>query len=325
MQYSENTLNIIVAKSYKGIGRAWIINNLNGNEDEDEIVFLINRYAKGDYQTTVDEFKRKKLELKQKFETLEGFVDCVVSFKDKNFPPYKGKVKISECPVILFYKGNLNLLDSNNKNIAVIGLLNPDDSIKQREEVVVDTLVKKGVTIVSGLALGCDKIAHEQALKSNGTTIAILPSSLDNILPALNRELAHEIVNKNGLLISEYYDKPQSKYILTGRYIERDRLQALFSDSIILSASYAKNDKGNDSGSRLAMGYAFNYGIPRAVIYDAENDSDNPKYDLNRQIIRQQKDVIIINPNNVNDAINKIILKKPEINVKKESSNDLFT
>mgnify|MGYP001123438352 CR=1 FL=1 len=161
MQYSENTLNIIVAKSYKGIGRAWIINNLNGNEDEDEIVFLINRYAKGDYQTTVDEFKRKKLELKQKFETLEGFVDCVVSFKDKNFPPYKGKVKISECPVILFYKGNLNLLDSNNKNIAVIGLLNPDDSIKQREEVVVDTLVKKGVTIVSGLALGCDKIAHE--------------------------------------------------------------------------------------------------------------------------------------------------------------------
>lgn len=102
-------------------------------------------------------------------------------------------------------------------------------------------------------------------------------------------------------------------------------MQALFSDSIILSASYAKNDKGNDSGSRLAMGYAFNYGIPRAVIYDAENDSDNPIYDLNRQIIRQQKDVIIINPNNVNDAINKIILKKPEINVKKESSNDLFT
>lgn len=72
---------------------------------------------------------------------------------------------------------------------------------------------------------------------------------------------------------------------LSSRYQERDRLQALYSNSIVLAASYAKNDIGNDSGSRLAMGYAKDYLIPRVVIYDEESDSNNPKYDLNRQII----------------------------------------
>jgi DNA processing protein len=100
---------------------------------------------------------------------------------------------------------------------------------------------------------------------------------------------------------------------LGGRYQERDRLQALFSDSIILSASYAKNDLGNDSGSRLAMEYALNYSIPRSVIYDPIVNKNNKKYDLNRKILEEDSGVTVINFDNMSSVIKKIISIKSKM------------
>jgi len=163
------------------------------------------------------------------------------------------------------------------------------------------------------LALGCDTIAHRQALDLNGLTVAILPGPLNDVMPAKNRSLAAEIVKSNGLLISEYLTGAKSKMELSGRYQERDRLQALYSNSIVLSASYAKNDIGNDSGSRLAMRYAKDYSIPRVVIYDKENDAGNSKYDLNRQIICEDSGVIVVNQHNKSSVVSDILLLKPKI------------
>jgi DNA processing protein len=311
MNYSENAINILTTKTYRGIGRAWIIKNLKGNQRVDSIVSLLNKDSKEDYHITVDEFERNKARLIEDFKKLEGFVDGVVAIGDANFPPYRGNVKNSEQPIFLFYRGDLTLLITTNKNVAVIGLLNPDNHTEIIEQEVVAEFVKYGATIVSGLALGCDTIAHRQALNSNGKTVAILPSPLNNVMPATNKELANEIVRKNGLLISEYYEDANSKMELGGRYQERDRLQVLFSDSIILSASYAKNNQGNDSGSRLAMEYALNYSIPRAVIYDSATNINNPKYDLSRQLIREQNDITIINRNNLTESVKIIMSKKP--------------
>ena len=46
MIYTENAINILATKTYKGIGRAWIINNLKGNESVDTIVSLLNKKQK---------------------------------------------------------------------------------------------------------------------------------------------------------------------------------------------------------------------------------------------------------------------------------------
>jgi DNA processing protein len=322
---SDNTINILTAKTYKGIGRAWIVKNLRGNETADTIVSLLNRDAKEDCQITLEDFERNKERIRQEILKLEGFMDGAVAIGDNNFPAYRGKVKNSEQPIVLFYRGDLSLLKATNKNIAVIGLLNPDKDIEIIEQEVVAELVKNGATIVSGLALGCDSIAHRQTLRSNGKTVAILPSPLKNILPATNIELAKEIVKNNGLLITEYYENTNSKMELRGRYQERDRLQALFSDSIILSASYAKNDQGNDSGSRLAMEYALKYSIPRAVIYDPVTGINNPKYDLNRQLIKEQKEEITtINRNNLESIIKKIMSEKPGSRNNQPTQSNLF-
>ena len=324
MKISENALNILAAKTYRGIGRAWIVKRLKGNESAKTVVALLNEDAKEERTISTEEFECKKEEIRSHIEKLAGFADGLVAIGDPNFPPHRGMVKNGEKPVALFYRGDLSLLEKNNKNVAVIGLLNPDKDTESIESSIVSDLVNNGATIVSGLALGCDSIAHRQALLSRGKTAAILPSPLNDILPQANKDLAEEIVRNQGLLISEYYEKAKSKMELSGRYQERDRLQALFSDCVVLSASYAKNNLGNDSGSRLAMEYALNYSIPRAVIYDPVSNEGNPKYDLNRQLIREQRGITVINRGNLESEVRKILSNHPDVQNESLGQPDLF-
>ena len=313
MKYSNNVINILTAKTYKGIGRAWIVKNIKGNESIEDIILLLNKDVKLDYPITIDDFENNITIIEDKIYKLEEFIDGAVAIGDDDFPQHRGNVKNSEQPTVLFYKGDINLLDIDNNNITVIGLLNPDEEIEKREKKIVEEIVNQNITIVSGLAFGCDSIAHEQAL-IGGKTIAILPSSLNNILPAKNKNLAYEILKNGGLLLSEYYEDFKSGRELSSRYKERDRLQALFCDTIILAASYAQDsairwnipNKKLDSGARLAMEYARNYNITRAVMYNKDTDTNNPMFDLNRQLIEEQKDITILTQKNLNIIINSI-------------------
>lgn len=210
----------------------------------------------------------------------EGIV-CVF---DDNFPVINTKVKNNgEKPYLLFYRGDLSLLSDLNKNIAVIGLINPDESIVKRESDVVKSLVKNDLVVLSGLAIGCDTVAHRTCLEENGKTIAVLPSQLNKIYPAENYDLADEILLKDGLLISEYYKEAASKYEAISRFVERDRLQAMFSKAVILIASYRQGE--GDSGSRHAMDAARKYGTERFVMYNNKTDENNKQFGLNKDFV----------------------------------------
>ena len=316
MKYTQNALNILVLKSYTGIGNTWIVKNIVGNEPTEVLVDLLNK--KIHEPTSVQEFNNLKVnfELKLK-DRLSEFCDGLVAIGDSDFPEFRGEVKESERPVFLFYKGDISLIQKQNKNVTVIGLLNPTPEIESRERELVSELVSNGVTIVSGLAYGCDSIAHHQAILSKGKTVAILPSPLFSILPARNKNLAKEIVDKGGLLITEYGTDFKNPFELSARYKERDRLQALFCDTIILGASYAKNSaeiwklvgQKLDSGARLAMGYAKSYQIPRAVMYDENMDQHNPMFDLNREIISERSGTTVINSNGLEKLISDLVHK----------------
>jgi DNA processing protein len=315
MRYSKNSLNILTAKSYKGIGNAWVIKNLNGQENIEKIVYLLNKTIKGEL-TSIEEFKNLRDIFERKIqETLINYCDGFIAIGDPDFPQHNGNVKDSHKPVFLYYKGDINLLNSKYKKISVIGLLNPDKNIEERERKVVNQFVKSGAIIVSGLAIGCDSISHEESLKSKGKTLAILPSPLNKILPAKNENLAQKIVEEGGVLVTEYGTDYSSKMELNSRYKERDRLQAMFCETILLAASYAQNsaERWNifgqklDSGARLAMGFAKEYGIPRAVMYDYDIDQNNPMFDLNRDLINEQKDITIITQDNYVKTVSKIM------------------
>lgn len=325
MKYTEHSLNILTAKEFKGIGNAWIQQNLSHILPFEEIVALLNQKLSKEEQITDEIFIRVREQIEQQFTKIENYCDGVTAIGESDFPQIRGNVKDSDKPVVLFYRGDLSLLSKKNFNIAVIGLLNPDNHTCDDERNVVQKLVEKNAVIVSGLAIGCDAIAHQQTLLSSGATVAILPSPLNDIQPTANRDLAEEIATNDGLLITEYYEPAKSRNALISRFIERDRLQALFSDMVILSASYTPDSIDPksikiDSGSRHALSKAKDYGISRAVIYD-ENNKNNPKYDLNRELMKD-KTTLVINPHHPESAINQIFQKSKQPIVSLPSQGD---
>lgn len=202
---------------------------------------------------------------------------------DDDFPTVPSNIKNSDRPFLFAYKGDIKLLNDVSKNVAVVGGLTPTQSIILRERGIVGGLTGKNFNIVSGLAAGCDTVAHTECLVCGGKTIAVLPSDLDNVYPRRNVALVNEIVRGGGLVITEYISEAANKYESIKRFIERDRLQAMFASKIILIASYAQGQ--GDSGSRHAMQKAKEYGVERFVMYNERTDKDKPIFGLNEQLI----------------------------------------
>lgn len=164
----------------------------------------------------------------------------VISLLDDGFP--KSLCECSNPVVLLYYRGNIELLSSNN--ITVIGTRKPDREFVEKGFTLVSKLAEHGFTIVSGLALGCDTVAHEAALRFGAPTIAVLPTPCDKPYPNTNRELAEEIVRRNGLLISEYSAGTEfSKFHLTAR----DRIQSMLSEKLVVIQAT------DDGGSMIAV------------------------------------------------------------------------
>ena len=215
----------------------------------------------------------------------------VICVFDENFPSVNVKLKNSEKPYFFVYKGDMTLLNNVDKNVAVIGVLTPTKEIVEREQKVVKSLAEKGYNIVSGLAKGCDTVAHSESVKNNAKTIAFLPSTIENIYPKENISLANEIVKNDGLLISEYVNEPKNKYESVKRFIERDRLQALYSKAVVLIASFRKGE--GDSGSRYAFEKTKEYGKKRLVMY-RESDSNDFMFGLNKEYVVQGEKIVTL-------------------------------
>ncbi len=127
--------------------------------------------------------------------------------------------ELADPPPLLFAAGDLSALDL--PSIALVGSrrCTPYGSkITQRLAV---ELSGTGFVITSGLALGVDSMAHRSCVQRNRPTIAILGSGLTNIYPEANYSLAKQIIDKGGLLLSEF---PLSVGPAKFRFPQRNRL-----------------------------------------------------------------------------------------------------
>lgn len=262
-----------------------------------------------DYIQQHAEINQKIAQLKEEFDANDNSEYGIICVFDDEFPCINPKAKESEKPYVLFYRGDKTLLENLNNNVAVIGLIDPTNKIEERERKIVGKIISNNLVIVSGLAKGCDEIAHRVCVENKAKTIAILPTSLAKIAPASNRALAEEIVETGGLLITEYYKEATSRNEAVGRYIERDRLQALFSKAIIMIASYRQGD--GDSGSRHAMNYAESYGIKRYIMYNEDIDGGDRRFGLSKQL-KSSFGVNVLSPSSIDEikAINNPSLEQ---------------
>ena len=210
-------------------------------------------------------------------------VNLICAF-DRDFPPLPAPCRQSDKPYLFAYWGDISLLKDRAKNFAVVGSLTPTNKILCRESSVVEKLTECGYRNVSGLAKGCDTAAHVQCLACGGKTITVLPSTLSNIYPKENSKLVEHIVQSGGLVLTEYITEPSTRYDRIRRFIERDRLQAMFAGEILLIASHLPGQ--GDSGSRHAMEKAKEYGTERFVLYNPLTDEDAPLFALNRNYLQ---------------------------------------
>lgn len=158
-------------------------------------------------------------ETKIEADLLQHKIHCI-TISNPEYPPLLKQ--IYDPPFCLFVRGTMH----PENCLAIVGSRKHSQYGKQITENLTEELVRNGITIVSGLALGIDSIAHESALRHNGKTIAVLGSGIDpfHIAPSNHRLLAERIITKDGAIISEYppgteptkYTFPQRNRIISG-------------------------------------------------------------------------------------------------------------
>ena len=124
----------------------------------------------------------------------------MVSLREETYPPLLRES--FDPPVLLFYRGFLP--DPERPLAAVVGTRKPSAAAASRAYELGRELGEAGISVVSGLALGIDSLAHRGNIDGKVPTVAVLGSSPDMIYPSSNRDLARRILETGGLILSEY-------------------------------------------------------------------------------------------------------------------------
>lgn len=158
-------------------------------------------------------------------ERLKGQLDRwqigVIGYDDELYP--EGLREIFNPPMVLFYRGNVNLL-KRREAVAMVGARQCSVYGRNVANVLASKLGAAGVVIISGGAKGIDSYSHEGVLAANGATIAVMGCGLEQAYPKSNVLLFRRIVEDGGLLLSEYgpgvgpkpYHFPMRNRIISG-------------------------------------------------------------------------------------------------------------
>lgn len=158
---------------------------------------------------------------------------------------------IANMPKSLYLIGELPA--ERVPTVAIVGTRKPSSYGKEVAYKLSYELAKRGVIVVSGLAMGIDGIAHQAALDAGGKTVAVMPTPLDKIHPRTHYNLAQQIVQNGGALISEY---APGAPVFQINFIERNRIVAAIADGVLVIEAAIK------SGTLHTVGFALDYGRP---------------------------------------------------------------
>lgn len=161
----------------------------------------------------------------------------------KHYPSYL--LQISSVPKQIFYVGKapFDYLPA----VTIVGSRKTSKYGQEATYRLAYDLAKQGITVVSGLALGVDGIAHKAALEAGGRTIAVLACGLDQIYPASHRNLAIDIIKQGGTILSEYDEGTPA---LKQHFIARNRIVAALSDMVVIT------EAAEASGSLITARFA---------------------------------------------------------------------
>lgn len=247
---NDHALFYLALTRIKGVGSRTAIRLLEVFKDPERIFTASGAELKehSGLNEKIAEEIRSYRDLEKCREELERLADQNIQVLTIDHPQYPTSLQhIPDRPIVLYVKGRSN---NQPRNVAVVGTRIPS----RRAEKVVRELVRDlgqfNCNIVSGLAYGIDRMAHESALELGVSTTAVLGHGLDRIYPSSHWALARSIVEKNGNLISEQPigTKPDRE-----NFPMRNRIVAGMCDATIVVESKVRG------GSLITADLAFQY------------------------------------------------------------------
>ena len=194
----------------------------------------------------------------------------ILSPVDAEYPRLLADTK--DDPFLLFVKGKLAV--EGQRSVAIIGTREPTQHGVMIAKRITQFFAERRWSVVSGLALGCDAVAHQAALDADGHTVAVLAHGLQMVSPSKHKELALRILDAGGALVSEY---PFGKTVLGAQFVKRDRTQAGMALGVVMVQSDIKG--GSLHASRAALDYRRWLAVPYPT--DKDRDGEEPKVQAN--------------------------------------------
>lgn len=238
-------------------------------------------------EKTAEEFiiYKHQVEPDQLLENLNKEKVKGLTIDDAKYP--KLLKQIYDPPLLIYYRGQPDAF--SDFALAIVGTRKFTGYGQRVTEKIVRELIANGLTIVSGLALGIDALAHATAIDAGGNTIAVLGCGLDqqSIYPAQNRYLSDKIQAHGGIVISEY---PLGTMPLKQHFPQRNRLiSGLSLGTLVIEA-------GEKSGSIITAMHALEqnrdvFAIP-GNIYSDYSAGTNSLIKLGAKLVSGAKDII---------------------------------
>lgn len=178
------------------------------------------------------------------------------TFADEVYPELLKE--ISDPPPVIYFRGDANLLQTSC--IAMVGSRASSSYGSRTAFTLARNLAGRGITVVSGLALGIDAEAHRGALAASGKTIGVLGCGIDVVYPRQHDKL-YKKIGENGLIISEYPPGTQPEGF---RFPARNRIIAGLSKGVVVVEAARKS--GSLITAQMALDYGREvYGVPGQV------------------------------------------------------------
>ncbi len=159
---------------------------------------------------------RATVDLEAMYERAQAQGVRLMTRDDPAYPPLLAQTPAP--PFLLYARGTI--VEQDRWALAVVGTRRASVYGKDVTRRIVSDLAAAGMTIVSGLALGIDAVAHSAALAAGGRTLAVLGSGVDQIYPLSNARLG-EAIAQQGAIISEY---PLGTLPVAANFPPRNRL-----------------------------------------------------------------------------------------------------
>lgn len=225
----------------------------------------------------------------------EKFGVQLLFLTDENYP--KRLLHCYDPPTLLYYRGEADL--NHPRMLSVIGTRNKTDYGKQLTEQLVRELCSQNITVVSGLALGIDAVAHKTCVKNSKPTVAVVGHGLDNIYPPEHRPLARDICRSGGGMLTEFRSNTRPD---RHHFPLRNRIVAGISDATIVVETDVKG------GSMITASLANSYN--RDVFAYPGKTTDTKSAGCN-QLIRNNRAVLVTSANEILDSLGWIPQQKP--------------